>query len=44
MQLEIKNLTTKRVCGTERIGSIYISRCDKFNHKFKKGICFVTAP
>lgn len=41
MQLEIKNLTTKRVCGTERIGSIYISGCDEFNHKFKKGICFL---
>lgn len=41
MKLEIRNLSTKRRCKTEQMGSIYISKCDKFSHVFKEGICFI---
>lgn len=41
MKLEIRNLSTKRVCKTERMGSIYISKCNKFSYIFRTGICFI---
>lgn len=43
MELEIQNLSTNRICKTERMGSIYISQCDNFSYKFKEGICFIAS-
>ncbi len=41
MKLEIRNLSTRRMCKTERMGSILISKCDGFSYVFKEGICFI---
>ncbi len=40
-ELEIKNLTTNRICKTKQMGSIFTSKCDDFSHTFSAGLTFL---
>ena len=41
MELRIEHLTTNRICKTDIMGSIYISKCNNFSCKMNSGINFL---